>query len=152
MSKKETVSGTNGTAGCGAWVYVDRAEGRASHQWQEEIVVELIKHLKSGVNSNNPVIQSLIGDAHADVAQSVNILGQPMPNVDNVVAGFGNALSMVNTTRVNSEKDILALLDETGQLKLRTPFNIFIGGQILDRGLTIANLIGFYYGRRPQRF
>jgi hypothetical protein len=39
-----------------------------------------------------------------------------------------------------------------GQLRLRTPLNIFIGGQILDRGITIANLIGFYYGRDPQRF
>jgi hypothetical protein len=35
---------------------------------------------------------------------------------------------------------------------LRTPMNILIGGQILDRGVTIENLIGFYYGRRPQRY
>jgi len=42
------------------------------------------------------------------------------------------------------------LLDADGQLKLRTPLNIFIGGQILDRGVTITNLIGFYYGRRPK--
>jgi len=32
------------------------------------------------------------------------------------------------------------------------PLTIFIGGFILDRGLTIPNLIGFYYGRRPSRF
>jgi hypothetical protein len=30
-----------------------------------------------------------------------------------------------------------------GQLRLRTPLNPFIGGQILDRGITIKNLIGF---------
>jgi hypothetical protein len=29
---------------------------------------------------------------------------------------------------------------------------MFIGGQILDRGITISNLIGFYYGRNPNRF
>jgi len=46
-------------------------------------------------------------------------------------------------TKVNSEKQIAELLDDTGQLKLRTPLNLFIGGQILDRGVTIANLIGF---------
>ena len=28
---------------------------------------------------------------------------------------------------------------------------IFIGGNILDRGLTITNLIGFYYGRSPDK-
>jgi len=55
-------------------------------------------------------------------------------------------------TRVNSEKDIKELLDDTGQLYLRAPLNIFIGGQILDRGLTIGNMIGFYYGRTANRF
>ena len=38
----------------------------------------------------------------------------------------------IMTTKVNSEKDIEELLDDRGQLKLRTPLNIFIGGQILD--------------------
>ncbi len=36
--------------------------------------------------------------------------------------------------------------------KIRTPPHHFIGGQILDRGITINNLIGFYYGRNPNRF
>jgi hypothetical protein len=53
-------------------------------------------------------------------------------------------------TKVNSEAQVEQLLDEEGQLRLRTPLNLFIGGQILDRGITIANLIGFFYGRRPQ--
>jgi hypothetical protein len=30
--------------------------------------------------------------------------------------------------------------------------NVFIGGQVLDRGVTLANMIGFYYGRRPNKF
>jgi len=55
-------------------------------------------------------------------------------------------------TKVNSDKDVAEVLDDKGQLKLRTPMNIYIGGQILDRGITIANLIGFYYGRNPQKF
>ncbi len=42
------------------------------------------------------------------------------------------------------------MLDDQGQLRLRTPLNLFIGGQILDRGITVANLIGFFYGRRPN--
>jgi hypothetical protein len=29
--------------------------------------------------------------------------------------------------------------------------NIFIGGQILDRGVTIANMIGFFYGRLAKK-
>jgi hypothetical protein len=34
---------------------------------------------------------------------------------------------------------------------LRTPYNVFIGGQILDRGITVPNLLGFYYGRSPKK-
>src|SRR5207302_6689681 len=43
-------------------------------------------------------------------------------------------------------------LDAEVQLRLDAPLNIFIGGQILDRGITVRNLIGFYYGRNPQQF
>lgn len=52
---------------------------------------------------------------------------------------------------IQSENDVNALLDEDGHLKLRTYLNIFIGEHILDRGITVANLIGFYYGRIPQK-
>mgnify|MGYP000489316346 FL=1 len=30
------------------------------------------------------------------------------------------------------------------------PFTIFVGGQILDRGITVPSLLGFYYGRYPK--
>ena len=58
----------------------------------------------------------------------------------------------ITISKVNSEENVINLLDDTGQLKLRSPLNIFIGGQVLDRGITLANLIGFYYGRRPSKF
>lgn len=67
-----------------------------------------------------------------------------------VVKGLVDEQMMI--TKVNSDKDVEQLLDSQGQLKLRTPMNMFIGGQILDRGVTINNLIGFYYGRDPKRF
>ncbi|MBD0327872.1 MAG: hypothetical protein ICV68_15675, partial [Pyrinomonadaceae bacterium] len=76
------------------------------------------------------------------------------PSLDKVSNAVYDALreGQVMITKVNSEQEVERLLDEQGQLKLRTPLNIFIGGQILDRGITIANLIGFFYGRRPNKF
>ena len=54
---------------------------------------------------------------------------------------------------VNSDNDMASLLDrETGQLRLESPVNIFIGGSILDRGITINNMLMFFYGRDPKRF
>jgi Z1 domain-containing protein len=61
------------------------------------------------------------------------------------------AKGAVATEKVNSDNDVEALLDENAELKLRTPYNVFIGGQILDRGITVPNLLGFYYGRSPKR-
>ena len=37
-------------------------------------------------------------------------------------------------TKVNSDKAVKELLADDGQLRLRTPLNMFIGGQILDSG------------------
>jgi hypothetical protein len=45
------------------------------------------------------------------------------------------------------------LLDKKhGELRRGNYMNVFIGGQVLDRGLTIKSLIGFYYGRSPKSF
>ncbi len=125
---------------------------KGAHEWQERIVEQIIARMKSAVKTGNKVARALVEAAHADLSASVKILNGSVPTVDQIVTALVKVLPMVNYTRVNSEKDVLAMLDESGQLKLRTPFNIFIGGQILDRGLTIANLIGFFYGRSPKRF
>jgi hypothetical protein len=84
----------------------------------------------------------------------VNLEGSPVPSLAEVKAELSTALTggQLMITKVNSEGDIEQLLDQDGQLKLRTPYNLFIGGQILDRGITINNLIGFYYGRNPKKF
>jgi hypothetical protein len=135
---------------CSFIVHTETKKG--AHQWQERIVEQIVARMKSAVKSGNGLVKSLVRAAHTDLSASIELLHGSVPTVDESVAALGDVLPMVNYTRVNSEKDVLAMLDESGQLKLRTPFNIFIGGQILDRGLTIANLIGFFYGRSPKRF
>ena len=77
-----------------------------------------------------------------------------MPSLEDVKKAVVDSLKtgQLMITKVNSDNDVKKLLADDGQLKLRTPFNMFIGGQILDRGITISNLIGFYYGRNPNRF
>src|SRR5213078_2371139 len=86
--------------------------------------------------------------------RSVELEGVALPSVDAVKKAVVESLEtgQLMITKVNSDNEVKKLLAENGQLKLRTPFNIFIGGQILDRGITISNLIGFYYGRNPNRF
>jgi hypothetical protein len=95
-------------------------------------------------------IRQLVEESHADLTRSLEAGELPVPTVDQTLVAIANELRGVAITTVNFDRDINMLLDEaTGQLRLDNPYNIFIGANILDRGLTIDNLIGFYYGRNP---
>lgn len=127
---------------------------QVSHQWQKEVVVEVINQLTDAINIDPLYFSRLIKDAYEKMIPSLDLLDFHLPLLDDVDYYTREALEKghILITKVNSERDVNELLDDTGQLKLRVPFNIFIGGQILDRGITINNLIGFYYGRNPQTF
>lgn len=126
---------------------------KASHTRQEGIINELMIQLEEAVSEDSPLLEQYIKEGYTEFKESIEAYGFDIPNISEVTKYVKTAISKqwVSRAVVNSENDINALLDEDGQLKLRTPLNIFIGGQILDRGITIANLIGFYYGRSPQK-
>lgn len=125
---------------------------RAAHSWQEQVVTALVEHLSQTVTSDPNLLRSILTNAYNELAPSINIMQHYLPQLDEAIASALEALQKgwVMISKVNSERQVEELLDNEGQLRLRTPLNIFIGGQILDRGITVANLIGFYYGRRPQ--
>lgn len=99
-------------------------------------------------NELYPIFESAFGD----VAKSAELAGLNTPDPQELFPHFLKAFTDddVVRERVNSDNDVLALLDQNAELRLRTPFNIFVGGSILDRGITIPNLISFYYGRNPR--
>lgn len=126
--------------------------GKAAHAWQEQLVIMLNEKLTEAVTAQPELLRQLVTKAYNDLASSIRLMNNYLPPLDDVVREAFTALEQgwLMITKVNSERQVEELLDTEGQLKLRTPLNIFIGGQILDRGVTIANLIGFFYGRRPQ--
>jgi hypothetical protein len=130
--------------------HLDRA--RVAHEWQERVVREIVDQLKREADANTERFRSLMRGAYDDFAQSVPLTGEWLPDFQPVLEAVRALLPACMVTKVNSDNDVQAMLDDLGQLELRNPLNIFIGGQILDRGLTVANVIGFYYGRAPQRF
>jgi hypothetical protein len=124
---------------------------RAVHNWQAEIVQALVEQLQAGVETQPGAVRDLIQRAFEDLQRSVQAADLGGPTVNEVVTTLMHSLRAIMVTTVNSERDIDQLLDDNGELSRRNPFNIFIGGQILDRGVTIERLIGFYYGRNPKR-
>jgi hypothetical protein len=129
-------------------------QAKKSHEWQERVAVAIRDALVHEAEHDTPRFNELLARAMSDLARSVASAGTTMPEVPLLKKEVVEALvgGQMMVTKVNSDKEVDELLDESGQLKLRTPMNVFIGGQILDRGVTIGNLIGFYYGRDPKRF
>ena len=127
---------------------------RGSHEWQVELVHEVNQQLVAEASVNSALFSKLIQDSYDDLAQSITLYGRPLPPLTEVNSAVREALAGDHLTinKVNSDEQIVAMLDNSGQLTLRSPLNIFVGGQVLDRGVTLANLIGFYYGRRPNKF
>jgi len=130
---------------------VHTATRTATHRWQDRVARELIQRLRQATTANFQLVRPLFAAAYEDLQSSLTAEGLQTPEMPRVMDLARTALDSMMVATVNGTRDIEALLDETGQLRLRTPYNVFIGGQILDRGLTIDNLIGFYYGRSPQR-
>ncbi len=129
-------------------------QSRSSHEWQEKVAGAIKDALVDQARADSPLFNELIRSAYMDLRRSIELEGMSLPSIEDVTKAVVEALEteQLMITKVNSDTDVKKLLAENGQLKLRTPFNMFIGGQILDRGITIANLIGFYYGRNPNRF
>ncbi|MBE7465620.1 MAG: hypothetical protein HS116_19265 [Planctomycetes bacterium] len=124
-----------------------------AHQWQEKIARKLVSEFVRVAAQYDPAFRQLVDVAYRDIAKSVEVANLAVPPFSEVAIEAHKALvsDHVMVAVVNHDEDLKHLLDDKGQLRLRNPFNLFIGGQILDRGVTIANLVGFYYGRSPQR-
>ena len=129
-------------------------QSRSSHEWQERVAMAVRDALVDQAREDSPLFHELVRAAYMDLRRSIELEGVSMPSIEDVMKAVVDSLEtgQLMITKVNSDNDVKKLLADDGQLKLRTPFNMFIGGQILDRGITISNLIGFYYGRNPNRF
>lgn len=133
---------------------VHTEQSKSAHSWQEELVFKLKDSLADAAREDDPVLRKLLEEAYGDLSESIRLAGYDLPPLEKVMERVLEALKEDHmlVTKVNSDEEVLAMLDRSGQLHLQAPMNIFIGGQILDRGITIANMIGFYYGRNPKRF
>jgi hypothetical protein len=128
-------------------------QARESHAWQERVATAIKMALIEEATADTPRFNGLLQSAYTDLQRSLKLEGSYLPNFETVKAAAVSALTggELMITKVNSDKAVKELLADDGQLKLRTPLNMFIGGQILDRGITINNLIAFYYGRNPKK-
>lgn len=125
---------------------------KAAHAWQDQVIEWICEAIVSKAEDAPEMLRPLFDAAYDDLETSVSADKGRMPTRKEAFDLLIDALQSDDVVRetVNSDKDVMALLDTQAELKLRTPFNIYVGGNILDRGITIPNLIAFYYGRNPR--
>lgn len=136
---------------CYAYV-IHTAQQKNSHVSLEFAAEKLLEEIKSKTTEAKEKTELLLFAAYEDVKKSIEIHNLTMPSYQEIVEEFYRYIDKgyYSIDIVNADQDIETLLDEdTGELLLRTPCSIFVGGQVLDRGVTIHNMIGFYYGRNP---
>lgn len=128
---------------------------RAAHQWQWDTVERLRTAFEvTAAAKNDSPLKNLFKIAYDNLTESVTAHGGRLPDEGYAYDAVKELIldGELNVQRVNSDVQLAPLLDpETAELRLRAQANIFIGGSILDRGITVPSLISFYYGRNPKR-
>lgn len=121
------------------------------HLMQKNLAEDLISAL---AKLKSKELNDIFSHSYSNLSLSIKASKTVLPKFDLIIDAIYNALqnSNVGVVEINSENQVAELLGDDGQLRLDNPFNIFVGGQSLDRGITIDHLIGFFYGRSPGTF
>lgn len=144
-----------------------------NHDWENRLIEFMLSQLKNfftGKAQDDKRLEYIVEEIYKDFEASnkkarttgkknddgsVETITVALPSLDEVKKEVGQIFDegSINQKIVNSDNDMSSLLDrESGQLRLDGAVNIFIGGSILDRGITINNMLLFFYGRDPKKF
>lgn len=126
---------------------------KAAHFWQGQVIDWIFDAIRKAALENPESLRDMFNEVYDDLDASVTADGGEMQPREDVFVLFIDAFESdeIVVAKVNSDEDVMALLDSKAELKLRTSYNIFVGGNILDRGITVPNLLAFYYGRNPKQ-
>ena len=139
---------------------------RRYHEWQCRLAKRVINDITDAVVNDDRsdlrvwrAVDASYDDfvASNEKGRQAGLIDIEVPAKDTVLNELRDILKRDNhnyvVQPVNIDNDVDTLLDEeTGELKLEAAANIFIGGSILDRGITIKNMLCFFYGRNPKNF
>ena len=135
---------------------------KADHSFEKKIVSIILNAwqkdaIKSGGKLLYPDFQRMYSDLTASITAgiqnkelektlSIPSVGDTFDKVIELLSQGFYVIQCFNGDTADNPN----LFDNNGQLKLTNLLNIFIGGFKADRGITVDNMIGFMYGRRPQ--
>lgn len=134
-----------------------------NHEWQYKLIKRIINDISKYIVDEDHT-DARIARALQDIYEDFCMSNQKGRTKEGISAEMPELEAIVSETRkilhdnlsvniVNSDNAVEEMLDDkTGELRLSHWANIFIGGNILDRGITIKNMLCFFYGRNPKNF
>ncbi|MDE2383482.1 MAG: DEAD/DEAH box helicase family protein [Alphaproteobacteria bacterium] len=107
-------------------------------------IVELLRGYKNALatalKSKNPQVIERLKFAYSDLnATHPNLSITPFEKIVEAVEFYSHGIAV---KAVNGETD--------EDVAVQSPYNLFVGGNKLGRGVTIKNLLVSYYGRNPK--
>lgn len=150
------------------------------HAWEQRLMEYMVKQIKNyflSADTDDKRLEFFINEIYKDFeisSEKARNIGKQDRDGNTIYDSFGKPLKVtaafpaldevikevalmfkddeVSIKVVNTDNDVPSMLDrETGQLRLDPGANIFIGGSILDRGITVNNLLCFFYGRDSRQ-
>lgn len=108
-------------------------------------IVDLLRKYKvdlaTKVKAKDKAILSRLRAAYDDLASTHDNVKKT--SFDKIMEAIGFFSPGITVKLVNGQTD--------EDVAVRSPYNLFVGGNKLGRGVTIKNLLVSYYGRNPQR-
>lgn len=115
--------------------------GKADHQHVVDILRKYKSDLATKIRAGDPSVLLRLKSAYEDLAEShAGVRSSDMRALIEAVQFYspGIAVKLVNG---DTDEDVA----------VRSPYNLFVGGNKLGRGVTIKNLLVSYYGRNPKK-
>jgi hypothetical protein len=108
-------------------------------------IVDLLRKYKEdlaiGVKAGKRSVTNRLKAAYDDLAQTHE--GLRGKKFEDLIEAIGFFSPGITVKLVNGETD--------EDVAVKSPYNLFVGGNKLGRGVTIKNLLVSYYGRNPKR-
>jgi hypothetical protein len=108
-------------------------------------IVDLLRRYKmdlaAGTKERRPAVLTRLRAAYDDLATTH--LGVRETDFEGLLTAIAFFSPGITVKLVNGETD--------EDVAVRSPYNLFVGGNKLGRGVTIRNLLVSYYGRNPKR-
>ena len=114
---------------------------KAAHIHIFNLLQRYRRDLAAGVKKRNEAVVTRLKSAYDDLARTHE--GLRSSNFEGLLKDIEFLSPGIVVKIVNGETD--------EDVAVRSPYNLFVGGNKLGRGVTIKNLLVSYYGRHPRR-